>query len=112
VSKPITLDKAKAAYRAVCAALDEQPSVVSAITGDVIVYRQGGASWPTGPVLVEDFEDSGHYAVVYEGGPYEWAWLVSQGETDEFGHRWPKAEIPAGVHTECVFSFALGLYPA
>lgn len=80
------------------------------------------------PLLVENW-DWGHaginptpWAIIWEEGPYEWAFRYTQGGIDpemaamatEFGFQ-PREEEPAkpvpGVHVEPLFSYALGLWP-
>jgi hypothetical protein len=70
------------------------------------VVSQGTGTWPGGqPVLCRDFESmSGstiRWAIVWEEGPYEWAYDASENTRD----------LP-GVFTEPVNTFTLGLYPA
>lgn len=76
------------------------------------------------PVLVHGYEGA-PWAVVWEGGPYEWA-IRPLGEVtldpeltaelSDFAPGHPvhnrAAEIPAGVTTEPIASYALGVYPA
>jgi hypothetical protein len=67
-------------------------------------FRQGEGSWPYGPVLVADFEDHIDWAIVWEGGPYEWALGISEAQfTGEL-------TLDPVVHTEAYWSFALSLY--
>lgn len=70
------------------------------------------------PVLIEnwDYLDSGptRWAVVWEGGPYEWALLAERGGKMIDYH--PSPEIPAAKHwpagtfAEPVTSWAVGIY--
>ena len=64
------------------------------------------------PILMDDFYEDGTTAVVWEGGPYEWAFLTDGGIEEEFGFEMKAVKVPAGVYTEPIFSYALGLYPA
>lgn len=77
------------------------------------------------------------YAIVWEGGPYEWSILATSGGVDEElttelmtlpqyaeftrTNRMPagaqvvrveQVKAPEGVYLECVTSWALGLFPA
>lgn len=81
------------------------------------------------PVLVEDWTDSGHWAIAWEEGPSDWAFRVSEGgpseedyviaaqTSEEFGVKVtptgpPAAKMPADVYAEPYYSFVLALYPA
>lgn len=99
-SEALTQAEAMDAYRAVCKALsvDVHP----------VVVRQGMGSWPNGPVLCMDFEGwrtRTEWAVVWEGGPYEWAMWVPLG-----GQGFSAAEVAKGVFLEPITDWALGLY--
>lgn len=86
------------------------------------------ALYPTGPVLVEDWNGEG-WAISWEEGPDEWAMLHSGGGTsesdrvmfaaasEEFGAdmkppTYPKVEWPKGVYVEAYYSFVVTLHPA
>lgn len=66
------------------------------------------------PKLIMDFDwlDVGPSpAIIWEGGPYEWALLDPAGDIEEeFGLRIPPMELPAEVWTEPVTSWALGIH--
>lgn len=83
----------------------------------------------SGPELVRDWDWSGHadWAIIWEGGPYEWAYLAASGGVDEeltelnatmaeyrSGKMKPvevaPVEPPERVFLEPVTSWALGLY--
>lgn len=76
-----------------------------------------------GPALVQDFYDTGHWAVVWEEGPYDWALNAFTGGVDEEatallqefkpgGVIYLKtAAKPAGVWTEPYTGWALMVYP-
>lgn len=72
-----------------------------------------------GPKLVESWTDSGHWAIVWEEGPYEWALNSPQGGVDEelselAGQRVDTPEapnFPEGVFAECYSYSVLCLYP-
>lgn len=68
--------------------------------GKVVVHEQGGGQWPDGPVLCRNWEDRDGWAIVWEGGDYDWPHLM-----------WPAAQA-AGVFAEPYNGFALSLYPA
>lgn len=95
----LTRMQARTAYEAVCAKYGE--------TVEATATHDGGA-WPTGPVLVRGFESAhgGDYAwaVVWEGGPYEWPVECGYGADG-------KPNYPSGVYTEPINGYALALYP-
>lgn len=98
------LDKREAmqAYRAVCEAFEVEPHPE--------VVRQGEGRWPTGPVLCESFEGwftTTAWAVVWEGGPFEWAMYVPHG-----GQGFAPARLSDEIFAEPINGFALGLYRA
>lgn len=80
------------------------------------------------PTLVEDYTESGHPAIVWEEGPYDWPFLIHGGTSEEdhalfaeasaeFGQTMappvrPPAKIPTTVFAEPINHIALGLYPA
>ena len=78
--------------------------------------RQGtnDPAWGEGPVLCRDFElwsSTTAWAIVWEGGPYDWPQLFPGGGTDEeYGLRWPEVKLAANVWTEAITGYALGLY--
>lgn len=65
--------EAVAAYHRVCAVLEVEPYGTT--------VQQGGGDWPDGrPVLCRNFAtwyDPAPWAIVWEGGPYDWAVEVS-----------------------------------
>jgi hypothetical protein len=71
------------------------------------------------PKLIEGWTDSGHWAICWEEGPYEWAYNAPQGGTDEdlsalMGkHKEvePAKDFPKEVFAEPCTSVILGLYP-
>lgn len=68
-----------------------------------------------GPQLIHNWDwlDSGptKWAIVWEGGPYEWALLAETGGRTEFGRAVPPAKNwPAGTFAEPVTSWAVGIY--
>jgi hypothetical protein len=68
-----------------------------------------------GPQLIHNWDwcASGptKWAIVWEGGPYDWALLVEHGGTMEFGTVVPAAKHwPAGTFTEPVTGWAIGVY--
>jgi len=78
------------AYRKVCLRYGTTPHPV---------VRQGMGGWPSGPVLCRDYEgwySTTRWAVIWEGGPYDWT-------MEHF-------EEDLGVFVEPINGFALGLY--
>lgn len=66
------------------------------------------------PTLVENWNNDGHWAIVWEGNaPYEWAVApISDDYFDEEFHFTVKGvPVPPGVHAEPYYSFVLMLYP-
>jgi hypothetical protein len=65
-----------------------------------------------GPQLVKDWDWVGPtpYAIVWEGGPYDWAMLASGGGRDEVGAKVEPIRVD-GVFLEPVTGWALGVYP-
>lgn len=93
--RDLTQQHAEDAYAAIVQAFGEQPHS--------LVVRQGGDWWPEGPVLCENFEGwttFTRWAIVWEGGPFEWV------------HHVPRDVVPDNVFIEPINGFALGLYPA
>jgi hypothetical protein len=69
-----------------------------------------------GPILEKDWDFLGYgaipYAIVWEDGPYEWAFIaIHGGREQEFGGTIPPVEIPSHLYTEPITSWALGIYP-
>lgn len=80
-----------------------------------------------GPTLVENWDWSGHptrWAIVWEEGPYEWAYHFPFGGVDEeltaalqdFAPgkvvRRKEVQLPDHIFTEAITSFAIGIYLA
>lgn len=70
-----------------------------------------------GPKLIKDWDwlDSGptKWAIVWEGGPHDWAMLAETGGRleMEYGQTIPPAKRwPAGTFAEAVTSWAVGIY--
>lgn len=77
------------------------------------------------PVLVENYMDTGNFGIVWEGGPYEWAFRVASGGVndevfctlvDEFGVDPAVAKrkstesplpVPDSIRLEPYFSFSV-----
>lgn len=110
-----TVEQARLAYRAVMDYVratygyteEEMPTVDA-------VFIQDGRGWPDGPVLVRDFalwHSPSAWAVVWEGGAYDWAYLASMGGMGEFGNTVHPAEgLPEGTYLEAACSFAVSLW--
>ncbi len=101
----LTRRQAQAAYVAVCEKFGETPSRTTG--GGIAVHRQGSGVWPTGPILVADFEgwySTNDWAVLWEGGPEDWSILSGYGADN-------RPDYPAGVFAERINGYALGLYP-
>jgi hypothetical protein len=66
-----------------------------------------------GPKLVEAWTESGHWAICWEEGVYEWTILAVHGGHDiQFGDEVPEAQdFPSKVFAEPVNACVLGLYP-
>jgi hypothetical protein len=83
---------------------------------DGYVEQGAGANWPTGPVLVKDYgswSSTTDWAVVWEGGDYEWAiYVASGGRTPEGTSYGDGADLAKVVFAEPIESFSLGLYRA
>jgi hypothetical protein len=122
--KTITREQAEAALAAVKA------QFAAYIEPLVINGHDYGPTVDSQPVLVEDYEGSGHWAISWEEGPDDWAYRASVGGTseeertlagqaaEEFGVPYervaPRPDEPIrveGVHAEPHMSFILGLYP-
>ena len=103
----LTPSQARAAFVAIVTGLEQklgyQPGELTgpgAPDGKVVIHQQGdGPAWPSTPVLCRNWEDRGGWAIVWEGGDYDWPHLG-----------WPLAH-EAGVHAEPYNGFALSLYP-
>lgn len=79
--------------------------------------RQYAVDPGSGPKIVEDFDWVGHepLAIVWEGGPFEWAYLFPHGGRDEeFGFNIAdvSADIPAHVFAEAITSWAIAVHLA
>jgi hypothetical protein len=74
-----------------------------------------GAGYPP-PTLVTNWDwlgtgTSAKYSIVWEEGPYEWAYLFPTGGVDqEFGFTVAAVDLPDGLYAEPVTSWAVGLY--
>jgi hypothetical protein len=74
-----------------------------------------------GPALVEDF-DGRPWTIMWEGGPYEWVFLLGGGVdeemaalAEEFGatvEPTPPTDFPPGVMVEPINHYSVGVYPA
>lgn len=69
----------------------------------------------SGPQLVKNFDwgcGVAPYAVVWEGGPYQWTYLAGEAHIDEeFGFKIPAVDFPESVFCEAYTGWALGIYP-
>lgn len=71
-----------------------------------------------GPKIVQNWEwlqysDPAPFSIIWEEGPYEWAYLFPNGGRDEeFGstRRDVSDLIPSGVFVEPITSWAIGIY--
>lgn len=68
-----------------------------------------------GPKLIKDWDwlESGptKWAIVWEGGPYDWALLAETGGKTEFGTIVPAAKAwPAGTFAEAINGWSIGIY--
>jgi hypothetical protein len=69
------------------------------------------------PIIVEDWAWDGGpapFAIVWEGGAFEWTYLFPYGGIDaEFGTKTKdvSSKIPADIYVEPITSWALGIYP-
>lgn len=102
----LTQAQASKAYELVCEKYGEHVQR-SATTAKVAVFEQGVGRWPSGPVLVRNFEgwySTTPWAIVWEGGPEDWTSACGYGGEH-------KPVYPAGVFTEPINGFALGLHP-
>ncbi len=97
----ITEQQARVAYKQACEALGVPAHE------DIVV--QGGAAWPAGPVLCEDFEDRGIYAIVWDGGSY---WSNGDNVTEWWSVATDAAGRAAGVYAEPFNHWSVALYPA
>jgi hypothetical protein len=123
MAKNLTESQAKKAFLTIVTGLEAQrgyepgelvgPSLDD--RGDAVVRQQGGASWPSAPVLVRDYEGwstTTRWAIVWEEGPYEWVHYLDGGIEEEFGFDLKPVKTPAGVFVEPIQSFSVGLYQA
>lgn len=87
--------------------------VLAAIKKQYAVYLED-AGPDDQPLLIKDWNFFGNgavpYAVIWEGGPYEWAHLVDGGIEEEFGFRVQAAELPDTVEVEPYTGWALAIY--
>lgn len=69
----------------------------------------------TPPVLRENWSWTGPtyaWAIIWEEGPYEWTYLFPHGGIEEeFGFNLKAVNLPAGVWTEAITSWAIAIYP-
>ncbi|MGV8972212.1 MAG: hypothetical protein ACOH10_07805 [Rhodoglobus sp.] len=69
-----------------------------------------------GPQLVKDFDwgaGPAPYAVIWEGGPYDWAMLAGEGGIEEeFGAKIKAVVFPKTVFCEPYTGWALAIWPA
>lgn len=107
--------KAMATYRVVSKALRTYDPSLEIADHPV---RQGthDPAWYVGPVLCQDFEswygDPYPWAIVLEGGPYDWSMYVPHGgRTEEYGWQFPEVRLPQGVWVEPINGYSLALYP-
>lgn len=67
-----------------------------------------------GPQLIHNWDwlESGptRWAIVWEGGPYDWALAAETGGKLEYGTIEPAKNWPAGTFSEAVTSWAVGIY--
>lgn len=69
------------------------------------------------PLLVENYMDTGHWAVVWEEGPYEWVHTYitrASGYTavnEEFGWKDGPVKPVPGVFVDAYYSYSLSVYP-
>jgi len=101
--KNLTTRQAQVACASIARALGFSP--FAATGGEPHVYHQDGSSWPNEPVLVKDFEcwaGTVRWAVVWEGGPHDWASELQFSD-----------DLPSGwLFVEAYNGWALALYPA
>lgn len=103
-TRNLTKAKAVAAYKALVKAYADQ----GVVAHEPVV--QDGQRWPDGPVLCRDFElwsGPTRWAIVWEGGPYDWAIEASSTQFAD-----DRGGLPEGVFVEPIVGWALGLYPA
>lgn len=90
----------------------------------------GSAGRMPEPTLAADWDGEGHWAIVWEEGPSDWAHRVTDGGTSEeervlaahaaaeFGFEYKPSKgvspavLPKGVHVEPYYSFVAVIYPA
>jgi hypothetical protein len=79
----------------------------------IVAQTAAGGDWPDGPVLCRNYEgwtSTTDWAVIWEGGPYDWSMYLDGGIEEEFGARLQAIELPDGVWAEPINGFAVGLY--
>lgn len=72
-----------------------------------------------GPKLIEGWTESGHWAICWDEGPYEWTYSAPQGGLDEEMSEMmgktvniePAKDFPELVFAEPINGSVLGLYP-
>lgn len=104
------------AYRAIVAHLATSFGYDD-LTPDDHATRQGigDPAWNNGPVLCRDFEGwhtDTSWAVVWDGGPFEWSYLLPMGGRGEFGIEVEPVRLPDGVACDSFSNVAISLYPA
>ncbi len=93
----------------------------------IIDGKDYGPTCTDGPVLIEDYDGEG-WAIIWEDGPFEWAFCLDGSPNEEeyaltaaasreFGSdiapsTRPAFVAPKGVWVEPIYSFALALLPA
>lgn len=103
-TRNLTKAQAVAAYKALVKAYADQGVV------EHPPVAQDGQRWPDGPVLCRDFElwsGPTRWAIVWEGGPEEWALSATAMQSYD-----TLITFPDGVFVEPIVGWALGLYPA
>lgn len=101
----------KAQQQKVLAAVRSQFNCDLADTTD----EEMGFASQDGPKLVSDFDWLGHGAapaIVWEEGPHEWSYAFPFGGIDpEFGFKIKSVEkqMPAGIFSEAITSWAIGI---
>ena len=91
--------------------------------GVLAAVKRQCAAWlddnGNGPALMRDWDWTGYggarWSVVWEEGPYDWAYLFPFGGIEEeFGFRVKdvSSAIPVGFYAEAITSWAIGIYPS